>query len=276
MQKRKTTFFIGGFVLLLLVFTFADLSISKALFNIESPYGIFFAAFGETPGVLVGLFSAAALIITRDKTQKISSVAQIIGFGLMTVLLGLMAGAMPLNYLKVSPIIAVMAPIYIVLAFYCAHRIAKADPKALRQAAKMGLYLMLAAMVIINIIKIFWGRPRMRIMDNPASQFTYWFLPQGIAASDQYKSFPSGHSANAACIIWITMLPTFLPKLRTRKAFITLNAVAYVWTVMVMLSRIIMGAHFATDVLMGASITVASFYLLKRLMFKEELALQRA
>lgn len=269
-SKKKTGFFIGGFIVLLAVFTFLDLPISKAVFNIDSTFGAVFAAFGEMPAMLVAIFSCAALIITRDKSKKASSVVQIIGFGFLAVMFALLAGYMPTMYINMPKFLIILGPAYAVLAFFFAAKVAKAEPQALRKAAMLGIILAMAAMVIINIIKIFWGRPRMRIMDDPDSQFTFWFMLQGIAESDQYKSFPSGHSANAACVIWLTLLPVFLPNLRTKSTYILLNCIAYAWVAVVMLSRIVMGAHFATDVLMGASITIFCFYQLKSIIFKND------
>jgi membrane-associated phospholipid phosphatase len=158
--------------------------------------------------------------------------------------------------------------VYAAVALLLASKLGTDDQDALRKAAWVGLLLLLAAVIIVNIIKIPWGRMRLRIMDDPDNQFTRWFLPQGKAANDDYKSFPSGHSAGAAVIIWITLLPTFIAGLRTKKAAIALNIIAYGWIVLVMVSRIIMGAHFASDTLVGASITLCCFYWLKKWIIK--------
>lgn len=251
---------------LLVVGTLFDLPISIALFNKQNLFGNIFAAFGETPGMLVGAFCAAAMITTRNKQVTWKSITAIIGYGLLMVTFSLGAAIMPRNYLDIPFAICVaLVPIYIVLALLAATKLAQTNRDALRRAAVVGLLLAFAAMLVINIIKIFWGRPRMRIMENPAAEFTPWYLPQGIAASDEYKSFPSGHSANAAIIVWITLLPTFWQKAKGKVTEIILAVVAYGWTLAVMLSRIIMGAHFLTDTVMGAGLSICMFFILRNI-----------
>lgn len=273
--KTKTWAFLGGFAALMLLFTFLDLPISKALFDQSSPFGNLFAGLAELPCTLVGVFSCAALAVTRPRENKALAALNIAGFGVLMVLFALMAGVMPTGYLPLPKAFMLTGVVYAAAAVLLTVRISRTQAAALRRAATLGLLLVLAAMVIINVVKVFWGRPRMRSMADPDSQFTLWFIPQGFTADEECKSFPSGHSANAACILWITLLPTFLPRLRTKKAFAVLNCVAFGWMILSMLSRVIMGAHFATDVTMGASITVCCFYLLKRVFYKEQAALSR-
>lgn len=265
-NRRKSVLFAAGFAALLLLFTFLDLPLSKALFHPESPFGNMFAGFAELPCTLLGVFSCAALVVTRKRENKVLSAVSLVGFGLLTLLFSLMAGFLPLNYLPLPKAFLLMGVVYAVAALVLSLRLAGRDEESaatLRRLAVLGILLVLAAMVIINIVKIFWGRPRMRSMSDPDAQFVFWFIPQGLAAGEEFKSFPSGHSANAACILWITLLPALFPRLRTKRAYTALNCTAYGWIVLTMVSRIIMGAHFATDVLMGAGITALCFYLLK-------------
>jgi membrane-associated phospholipid phosphatase len=65
-------------------------------------------------------------------------------------------------------------------------------------------------------------------------------------------------------VVWITLLPTFIKRLDTKKWRITLNLIAYAWLLIVALSRVYMGAHFPSDVLTGAAIALGSFGLFKR------------
>ncbi|WP_418667239.1 phosphatase PAP2 family protein [Allofournierella sp.] len=271
--KTKTWAFLGGFAVLMLLFTFLDLPISKALFDLSSPFGNLFAGLAELPCTLVGVFSCAALAVTRPRENKALAALNIAGFGVLMALFALMAGVMPTGYLPLPKAFMLTGVVYAAAAILLAVKISKKQAAALRRAAALGLLLVLAAMIIVNIVKVFWGRPRMRSMTDPDSQFTLWFIPQGFTADDECKSFPSGHSANAACILWITLLPTFLPRLRTNKAHIALYCVAFGWMALSMLSRVIMGAHFATDVTMGAAITVCCFYLLKRVFYSKEAVL---
>ena len=268
-QKRTAAGALALLVVLLAIFSFTDLAISMAIFNIESGYGKFFEAWGELPGVLVAVFSLAALIITRDKTVKWKSVLSILGFGVLLLLFSMMGAFMPSMYLKLPmPVTVVLAVCFIALSLFLASRVAPAQRAALRKAACIGLLTFVCAIFIINIIKNIWGRPRFRSMTDPAAQFIAWYLPQWGAAGEEFRSFPSGHTANSCVIIWLTTLPLFIPALRGKQKL--LLAVSALWIVMVAVSRVIMGAHFASDVTVGAAVTLASYFLLSKAFLKEK------
>ncbi len=262
-SKRNVWLCVGIVAALMVLFAFVDLPISMAIFNIESPFGIFFAAFGESPMGLVGAFACAAMIATRNRQVKWKDIVDTVIFGLLGLLMASVLALMAPRYMPnlSFPVLLVIGLAYFALCLYICNRIAKSHPLELRRAAVISLFTLLAAPLVINIIKQFWGRPRMRIMTDPVSEFKPWYIPQGLAANDEYKSFPSGHSADAAIVFCITLLPTFLPKLKGKEW--ALYGFSIVWTGLVMLSRIIVGAHFASDVMMGASLSVGCFFLIK-------------
>lgn len=262
MKKNEKLWFLSIVAVLLLIFTFTDLQISKAVYNPQSGYGHFFEAFGELPGALIGVFSLSALIVTGKYNAKWKTILFNSIFGILLVMFSFMAGMMPLNYLGgVSmPVAGVLAAIYAIAALLIAKKLSGEENKRLREAAVIGILTFVAAIVVINIIKMCWGRLRFRSMLDPAKEFTLWFIPQGFTSNNEYMSFPSGHSANSAVIMWITLLPTFVTALRGKEK--ALKVVAAAWIVMVMVSRVIMGAHFASDVTVGASISICCFYLI--------------
>lgn len=264
-SKRELIVTYSVLVALLLLFTFLDLPLSQTFFNLKSPFGRFFEIFGEAPGLLVGAFSAAALFVTRDRKTAWKNTLSILGFGLLTLLFSLMGALMVNNYLTHGDLsMAVILPqglALFALLLFLASRLDMAKRAEIRRAAVVGLLLLVAAIVAINLIKIGWGRPRFRSMTNPAAQFTPWYLPQSVAAGEEFKSFPSGHTANAAVLLWITLLPTFISKLKGKKTL--LLGLAWAWVALVAFSRIIMGAHFGSDVTMGALLTYTVFVALR-------------
>lgn len=95
-----------------------------------------------------------------------------------------------------------------------------------------------ASGILVNILKFLFGRARPKL----------WFH-DGIAgfnpldfASD-WHSFPSGHSADAFSIA--TVLTVFFPRFAP---------LFYLWAVLSALSRVVVGAHFPADAVMGAAI----------------------
>lgn len=117
-----------------------------------------------------------------------------------------MGKALLMNYLKLPPYMVVLiALIFVGLAFGFIKLINKRHYKVLRQVAKVGVLLSVLLILVINIIKIFWGRERFRHMVAPYSSFTRWYLPQALTTNNEFMSFPSGHSANSSVIYWITL-----------------------------------------------------------------------
>lgn len=264
MKKNKKMWFFGIVAALLVIFAFTDLEISKALYNPQSGYGHFFEAFGELPGALIGVFSLAALITTGKYNAKWKTILFNIIFGVLLIMFSFMAAVMPMNYLGgiKMPLAGILAAVYAIAALWITKILSKEENKSLRQAAIIGILTFVAAILVINIIKMFWGRLRFRSMEAPYNEFSLWFIPQGLTTNNEYMSFPSGHSANSAVIWWITLLPTFVVSLRGKEKY--LKGIAGAWIVMVMISRVIMGAHFASDVTMGATLSIVSFYLISK------------
>lgn len=264
MKKNEKLCFLGIVASLLVIFAFTDLEISKAIYNPQSGYGHFFEAFGELPGALIGVFSLAALITTGKYNAKWKTILFNIIFGVLLIMFSFMAAVMPMNYLGgiKMPVAGILAAVYAIVALWITKILSKEENKNLRQAAIIGILTFVAAILVINIIKMFWGRLRFRSMEAPYNDFSLWFIPQGLTTNNEYMSFPSGHSANSAVILWITLLPTFVVSLRGKEKY--LKVIAGAWIVMVMISRVIMGAHFASDVTMGATLSIVLFYLISK------------
>lgn len=72
---------------------------------------------------------------------------------------------------------------------------------------------------------------------------------------DAFKSFPSGHTSSTATVYCLIMIPTIFetkkPKLTKALCWI----LPIVWTMLVAISRIVVGAHYFSDVLVGGTLT---------------------
>ncbi len=139
----------------------------------------------------------------------------------------------------------------------------------MKRAAVTVIAAALATLVIISVMKSLWGRIRFRQMWEMGEQFELfmpWYQPAGKAVSDGYKSFPSGHTSNASLLFTVYYLFTSVGKRKTAK---WLKPVLVIWIGTVMMSRILCGAHFLTDVCAGAMITVGIILTCKRI-FKVE------
>ena len=127
-----------------------------------------------------------------------------------------------------------------------------------KNAAKVGLTLMfVAGFVTVWAIKIPWGRWTYRdILDaGNTALFTPWYLPQG---NNGHHSFISGHTALSFVVIGFIL---FLKKGSNARNI--LLPVLLLWGIVGALSRVVIGAHFASDTLFGAGQTLLWFWFLK-------------
>lgn len=86
--------------------------------------------------------------------------------------------------------------------------------------------------------------------------------------SDGAKSFPSGHVASGALVICLTALPALFDELKNKKYRIIINAVIWLYIVLLMVSRMVMGKHYLSDVLFGLLITIVCYVLSEKIIGK--------
>lgn len=255
----------GIITLLLIVFAFTDLQISNAIYNANSAYGLIFEAIGEFPAGIIATFCTVSLIMTREKKKSIKYNLGTIGYGFMLVLFSLMATMLPIKYLNGPTfLIPILSVLYVIASYAIAKKFSATNKVELRQAAIVGVLTFFCVVITFNLIKMGWGRERYRhmIAEGSFEGFSHWFVRQGFTTDNEFMSFPSGHSANGAIMIWLTLIPTFIPRLKNKQTLI--NTCVIVWIVLVAASRVVVGAHFASDVTMGATITLIIFSLLKK------------
>jgi membrane-associated phospholipid phosphatase len=263
-------------VVLMTIFTFNDLNLSKALYNEhESMFGWFFEVYGEHPAFLV-LFAASSILFSTVRNERmIKKVVVRLVSGLFILLSGfsILFIALTRGYeLDGDRVMLISLAITVLIATLSQWLLKRVSVQTLSQynrAAWAAIVIVFAEILLVNIIKIFWGRMRFRNMEGDYSLFTSWYHPQGIqengVTTEAYKSFPSGHSANGwTMMLWMMFMP-FVSKWRN---FMLVCAVA--WGICTSTSRVIMGDHFATDVLFGAFITISCMLLCCKL-FKVDL-----
>lgn len=167
--------------------------------------------------------------------------------------------------------------------------------KALLKFAFVILFSVILANVFVNIIKNIMCRPRYRAMQclnqpdengNIYWNFHRWYQkfrmpeegdPLYIAMSnnhkvghDAYRSFPSGHTCAAGTIYALLALPKLLKKYDTPKMRAMLCFIAVAVTGVVAVSRIVCGAHFFSDVLIGGTSTFLSVMLGIKIFIKDD------
>ncbi len=118
------------------------------------------------------------------------------------------------------------------------------------------------ANLLVMVIKVPMGRIRYRAMnyDGDFSAFMPWYevggqpsdsVIAGYPADDAFKSFPSGHTCGAGMSYALLLLPSLFNMSKGKKALCWI--VPIVWTGFVGFSRMLVGAHFLTDVTFGGT-----------------------
>ncbi len=276
---------ISMIVLMLLVFmiggSFYDYQISQALFNIESPFRIFFASFGQAPAMLCLAAGGTLLFRMMDTNKKISSFFCVF-FGIVLNLLAILGITMdPMLYIEnMNPAVsALIAVVITAIADMLLLKLTKDSSKEqIKKFIQLALLTMFLQMIIINLIKIPWGRPRMRMISvtEQASFQPWWVIGSDMktkltaigVASEEFKSFPSGHTGCASCAMLLAALPLLSDKLKGKENL--LLGIGVLFTLIVAVSRIIMGAHFLTDVTVGMSVTFALICILIKVIYKDK------
>lgn len=248
--------------------SFFDYQISCALFNIGSMYGRFIEAAGELPFELTASIAGVMLVRAVRPDSRGSKWLAVLG---ILVNIGL-AGYEIVSSLRVGgKLIAVQLVLTFVLviaANLVVYRLTRTtEPDELTRWALMVLVVWVAQAIILNVIvKPLWSRPRMRVIEvTQGLEFQPWWVIGNpdkltyIAAGvikDGFKSFASGHTAHAAIGLMLAGLPAaaFTEKPSRRRVIFWTAAVV---AALVAFGRIVIGAHFLSDVSCGFALVLA-------------------
>jgi len=238
MVSKLTLLVLVSWIILAIIFGIYDLSISIAVVDEASAWGNFGADYGELPGyALIGIALATFFggYIKNLKLQKIPALI-IIVIGLLFIIFD---SDFYVGFSLIIPMI-----IYTIIAW-------NKDWKNYRTLA--GIITLLAVihpLLFVQIVKILCGRIRFRDLDSGFTNYTRWFLPPGLSSDG--RSFPSGHTSMG----W--MLLPLLIVVKDRKIKdpyrIIITVLVIGWGLFVGLSRIVVGAHYASDVLFSTGV----------------------
>lgn len=271
---------------LFVVGLFADLQISEALYNENNPVGIFGAAYGEVPAELAMILGGLMLIMFHNKERLGLKILQII-LGVITLVFGTaMLLWSPVEYIgEPALLLIVITGVFggAVVWFVYMH-VKDADRAVGVRVASTMLLVTLSEIVLVNVFKVLWMRPRMRMLAGygDATYEAVWqvgapdymdgFLETGVGFNE-FASFPSGHTANAAVAMIFVSLVLLADKWKGAQNRIYWVAVA--WGLYVAFSRIIMGAHFLTDTIVGFTIAFVIVLIALHVAFPTEKQLEK-
>lgn len=177
-----------------------------------------------------------------------------------------------------STVFAKVIFVFIAIAFgeLICNAFSKVDDKTAKALLKYSFIIIFAAAfanLIVNIIKNIMCRPRYRTMnflgDTEHTNFHRWYQKYTMptkesplyipsvnghkVGKDAYRSFPSGHTCAAGTTYALLALPHLFKKYNTVKYKVLFYFVSVIFTGTVAISRIVCGAHFFSDVLVGGT-----------------------
>ncbi len=145
------------------------------------------------------------------------------------------------------------------------------------------------ANILIMIVKEPVGRMRFRAINSEVGQnligaglvkgYTPWYIANGQpdegiinsfveaypGASDAFKSFPSGHTCAAGMSYALIMLPDVVDFKHKKAGKIACWVTPIAITMLVAISRIVVGAHYMSDVTFGGTFAFISFIIMREI-----------
>lgn len=264
--KKEIIFFYVFAIAMMIIASFFDLKIDTILNNPTEPISLWFYATGEMPARLVLPLAGVVIFYLSEKT-----IAKLFG-GVVCMGGSAYLGTHISNYMFKDEnnlafgvafglgigVITMLAGKYI--------KIPNVLKKPLLIFAYAGIAVMAIEVGIVEVVKIFWGRPRFRAMKEIGdfSVFQQWYQFNGEKykplfegafehPSNEVKSCPSGHTASAAVSFLAMLMPFCFDKFKNKTALCF--SIGFIYTAIVAFTRMVLGAHFLSDVTIGAIIT---------------------
>lgn len=261
-----------------------DYDVSRQLVNEGSPFGMFLNHFGEIPAYLGVVISAFILYGARQRGSRTRTVVQHLLVLPVLVILTFFVVWLPFQYLYeyteyagatvpeviqqgVSWLVWIETALLVVIGLALTNAPARERFERLARPAWLFIAVVVLSVIVVNLVKIGWARPRMRSIDN-LEGFRYWYEIAGPTNDNELKSFPSGHTAVSFGVIAYALFAPYTSRLRA--GYIV--AFGAVWGSLVALSRVVIGAHFLSDVLAGAYVTVLLFSLAATILERQRAA----
>lgn len=253
--KILLIFIIICWIILAIIFGFTDLEISKAIVNRESDWARFGRDFGEGPSYGIIAISLAIFIGSYNKDikkQKIPGYVMILIGGFFFIL-GLII--VDLLYVVLGGSIMFSLLVFIILTL-------NRDWTEFKTISMVIILLaIINPLLFVLITKFLSGRVRFYNLASDYSNYTPWFLPPGLSLKDD--SFPSGHTAMGWMLLPLLILVKDRKWKDPLKIFILILIVT--WGLFVAISRVVIGDHYASDVLFSTGVAaVATIWLYKR------------
>jgi membrane-associated phospholipid phosphatase len=267
LNKKSIFIIITVFSILAVFFGIFDMQISKAVYSANSVWAKIFQKYCQIPGMLAGFLGASLLLHLNLKGKSLTSnILKVVFF--ISAFLFVLAVCIEVQGQKYAIHIdfllaLVISLICLVVVQIWLLRFPDEIIQKYKPIAKLAVLLVIiAGVATVWAFKIPWGRWTYSgmVKVGELALYTPWYLPQGYTG---HFSFISGHTSMAFCVLPVVL---FFRK-NTFQSFAAW-ALVLLWGFLVSLSRVVIGAHFASDVLFSAGQTFLWFFILRKVLIK--------
>ena len=242
----------------------------------ENPFGIIFAFIGIIPTFVGWSFLGASIFyLSKKQIEDTKKRRWLIAFAILLFVLSFFYFCNTLYMSNANAFEVHFAVAYsigiatIAIAAYLGYKLSERSRDA--ELLKKALFLAavsLVTLIIISSTKKIMCRPRFRFvlsMDDADCFRNWWQSGRALKASlgasavtDEFSSFPSGHSAYSMFAIFIfPALADYISSLKKIKP--CLFALGFAWWAATAISRLTVGAHYLTDVTIAGLATILAY-----------------
>lgn len=244
------------FLIAMIVFaTIYDRWIAFAIYDASAQWADVFYIYGELPSMFVTSIAFALLAQSEDRFKWLHQ--------FLSFFVGTWAGIQVANHGDYNRFLWAMIAFAITIGIHLT--LSKRSFKDLEKYHNVFLVVAwtgLLAWLSPQVIKLIWYRPRPYRMF-AGDSFQAWYVGFRVSLENAYKSFPSGHSAVAASLLSLTQLKSMMKK----SHYCLLKWSIVIFVILIMISRMVRGDHFLSDVLFGGILT---FVILNCILFKQK------
>ena len=256
------------FIVLIGLATFFDEHIAMIVFDRDSLFANLFYVFGELPSLILGALAWLWM------SQYLKRHKHMLWKWTCVFYLAFMISIFiqPLRYSNRFEYWVLVVPVILSLVTFRLF-----DKITDEQLNRYHLHFLIIGLTILfsillpQLLKLIWERPRPYLVIS-GKDFQAWYIGLNLTFDNATKSFPSGHSAVAASLISLTVFKMEM-KNRTYKL---LKFMLFFFILMMMISRMIRGDHYLSDVVIGALLSALIYrYVLKRFMVDKKSSLNQ-
>ncbi|PPE06201.1 phosphatase PAP2 family protein [Mesoplasma corruscae] len=267
------TLITSSLVLIISVFvigSFYDLKIAEKLVNKESLYGQTFDIFGKIAIVIPLSFIIVGLVyhyVFYKGITKTQGSFIIIIFEVLVLFIFLMIES---NFFQSNKLLPLQFNALIIIIFdliisYFWHKnIELVKDKNLVKKIILSIVFVLLIYLSTEMLKNVVSRPRPRNVMEGTYEYHAWWQFDWSNAFGKNKSFPSGHTTSAMSLL----APIFV--MNRKSLIVPVNfAIALLFAILTAGSRMVLAAHFLTDVTGAMIISILIFSFLLSIKFKK-------